>query len=490
MSLRNLGKRVRRKWPAYCRVGGRCLLALLTGCRSAALPYSTAPGDSPCARSTVLARQVMVDSAVEVARQPLTTSWHCLTETTEHLTALAEGEFGKRVLMPLQGTPQPLAKDGETLNLTELDAELQRITGEALHPAQVQLQVNGAESLEALDQLIAQATTHIDVIMFQWENDELGKAIAGRLAAVAGPNLHVRILIDGGGNLYFSEPDDADATQVNRVVLNLAHHPYIEVVRIRNPFARYDHRKIVIVDGRHAWTGGRNFCRCAFFAHHDLTFVVDGPLVAQMQRRFDNYWERQGGQAPAVDGTPPATAPTFNTAQANCHGRWLHSEPGNHQLATAIYEAVDRAQHHIYLENVYLTDSRLIVKLAEARRRGVDVRVVFTIQSTSPIINQAMRAVANRLVRAGVRVYLYPGMTHAKAMTVDGLWAYIGTGNLDPLSLRHNNELGLSISGSPMIGDLEQRLFLPDMRPEWEMSNPLPLSFDDWLSEWVASLCL
>jgi cardiolipin synthase A/B len=101
-----------------------------------------------------------------------------------------------------------------------------------------------------------------------------------------------------------------------------------------------------------------------------------------------------------------------------------------------------------------------------------------------------MRAVANRLLQAGIRVFLYPEMTHAKAIVVDGVWAYLGTGNFDPLSLRHNQELGLSISGSPLIGDLERQFFLQDMRPEWEMKEPLPLTFHDWLCEWVASLCL
>ena len=81
---------------------------------------------------------------------------------------------------------------------------------------------------------------------------------------------------------------------------------------------------------------------------------------------------------------------------------------------------------------------------------------------------------ANRLLRAGIRVYLYPGMTHVKAVVVDGVWAYLGTGNLDPLSLRHNYELGLAISDGPVIADLEQRLFVEDMRPETELMRPLP----------------
>ena len=104
--------------------------------------------------------------------------------------------------------------------------------------------------------------------------------------------------------------------------------------------------------------------------------------------------------------------------------------------------------------------------------------------------DRANRVTANRLLRAGVRVYLYPGMTHAKAAVIDGCWAYVGTGNLDPLSLRHNHELGLAIAAGPVIEDLEQRLFLPAFQPEWELHDPLPVTLGDYVCELVAGLCL
>src|SRR5206468_3467570 len=125
-------------------------------------------------------------------------------------------------------------------------------------------------------------------------------------------------------------------------------------------------------------------------------------------------------------------------------------------------------------------------KLAQARRRGVDVRVVLTVKSTSPPINGSNRVAANRLLRAGVRVYLYPGMTHVKAAAVDGCWAYVGTGNFDALSFRHNYEIGLALGG-PVVADLEGCLFEPDFCPGWELKEPLPVTAGDYLCEWVAS---
>ena len=94
---------------------------------------------------------------------------------------------------------------------------------------------------------------------------------------------------------------------------------------------------------------------------------------------------------------------------------------------------------------------------------------------------------ANRLLAAGVRVYLYPGMTHVKALAVDGVWAYTSTGNFDNLSLRHNRELGLAISDGAVIPEIEDRLFLSDFDPAWELTEPLPVGPLDYLYELIAT---
>jgi len=157
------------------------------------------------------------------------------------------------------------------------------------------------------------ATTRFDVIISKWENDALGQAVAARLAAVAGPNLRVRILIDGGGNLFLSEPEAptpprsiASSTRWRSTRNRGGAHP--QPVRALRPPQAGDRGRPAGVDG------GRNFSQCAFFRHHDVTLVLGGPLVAQMQQRFDAYWEDQGGQPrwrtwPAPNRrTPPITS--------------------------------------------------------------------------------------------------------------------------------------------------------------------------------------
>jgi cardiolipin synthase len=453
----------------------------------------------------VIARQLAADTAAELVNRPVPCAWESLQEMREHLAAFAQGLAGKRLALNCLAAPGPQPCPTVPRDPAALEADLRRLTGCDLQPAHVDLFPDGAEALDALNQVIDQATRQIDVLMFYWENDALGAAVAARLAAKAGPQVHVRVLVDGGGNLVFCKPEYAPEGHVNRVIAELAHHPHVQVVRIRNPFGHFDHRKLVLVDGCVAWTGGRNFSASAFFKHHDLSFTLTGPLVGELQDRFDAFWQEQGGQEdrgsremepdpipcrPCASIRDPRSAIRDPRSAVNAYARLLAAGPGHHELAHGLYQAIDRACHHVYVENVYFSDSPLVYRLARARRRGVDVRAVVTFSTSNGYINRANRVVANRLLRAGVRVYVYPTMTHVKAAAVDGQWAYLGTGNFDPLSLRHNRELGLAVGGGALVTEVETRLFLEDFRPEWELKEPLRLTPSDYACEFLASLVL
>ena len=263
----------------------------------------------------------------------------------------------------------------------------------------------------------------------------------------------------------------------------LSQQPHVELIRIRNPFAHFDHRKLVVVDGRTAWAGGRNFTYPAFFVRHDLSFTLQGPLVTAMEQCFENYWRDQGGEPAHLDED---SAPI----SANAAGRLVENTPTHHSLRHALYHAIDSARAHVWLENPYLSDNGVVNKLARARRRGVDARVVVTIQSDSNSINHANRVTANRLLKAGVRVYLYPGRVHTKAALVDGCWAYLGSGNFDSLSLRRNHELGVVFGPGPFVDELSETLFQADFNPDWELRAPIPLTIEDYAYEMLGGVFL
>src|SRR5262245_28362768 len=304
------------------------------------------------------------------------------------------------------------------------------------------MDIAGEEALRRLENLIDHAEHSIDVLMYLWDSDALGWAIAQRLAdrARALPcedgSPAVRILIDGGGNLIHGTPECSCGCSVNEVLGWLAAQPNVEVLRTRNPLACFDHRKLVLIDGKIAWTGGRNFTLSSFFEYHDASIVIEGPLATELVHIFEKSWQHSGGK-PRREVPHPSDVGETATTWARVVGTGRH----RCDLARSLYKAVDHSCHHIYLENPYFTDSLLWCKLANARRRGADVRVVYAADSQCKLIDKAMRVTANRFLRIGVRVYCHPGTTHAKAAAVDTRWAYIGTGNFDNLSMRRNHEI-------------------------------------------------
>ena len=414
---------------------------------------------------------------------------------SSNLLRVSQGAFEKRVLLSLRRPVGPnLTCQSDGVDPSDLNNLPAPADGNDFQPACVQLYVDGPQALTALENVIDRASSSIDVLMFQWECDPVGTAIAERLAARARQGLRVRVLVDGGGNLFFGHPSPGRESDVNGTVRDLARQPNVDVIRNRNPFVRFDHRKLVIADDRLVWSGGRNFLERAFFQQHDLSFTVEGPLVAPFSSCFEHSWCEQGGRprpgSCAGQEAGSCVLARAETAPCNAYGRLVLTEPAQPQIERALYAAVDRACRHIYMENFTFSDSCLLYKLAQARRRGVDVRVVATIQLTTPLVNHTNRVTANRMLRAGIRVYLYPNMTHVKAATIDGCWAYLGTANFDPLSLRRNHELGLIVRACPLVAEVQAELFEPDFRPEWELTRPLPCAPEDYICEMFSSFCL
>lgn len=466
-----------------CRYSCLVLAGLfVAGCRTPpAQPAGCAGRES--ARTALLVKQVTADTAAAVADHPGRAAYTFATDTAAYAVSAARGAIEKRVALRFLAPPAPLDPNRPAVNPDTPGRAFGRAAGApAPLPADVRLYADGSEALAAVDRVIDSATRRLDVMMYLWGDDPVGWHVAERLAARACSRVRVRVLVDGGGNLAQGEPKRASPPRVNRAVCWLARQPGVQLVRTRDPLGRFDHRKLVVADGQVAWSGGRNFVAGAFETYHDLSYTVSGPLASEMADLFERFWRRMGG--PPGDAQPAAAPP----AAPNAVGRLVRTSATNHSLASSVYEAIGQARHHVYVENPYLADARLVYLLAEARARGADVRVVLTVQSDSKLYDRSNRVTANRLLRAGARVYLYPGMTHAKTLAVDGTWAYLGTGNFDNLSLRHNRELGLTLSDGPAVRDLERCLFEPDFDSRYELAAPLPVTPLDYLAELAAEI--
>ena len=336
-------------------------------------------------------------------------------------------------------------------------------------PATITLLPSSEEAIQRLLALIGSPARRIDLMMYAWEDDPTGREVAQALESAAGRGVRVRLLVDRGAFLLHN-PAAAEGRPTFLDRLRVV--PGVALIEPDDPFLRFDHRKLAVVDGRVAWTGGMILTEVARRKWENLAFLAEGPVASQYSALFEDRWREVGG-APGLPATDPRLLPSTPT-RSNAVVRLVRTDVRERSLKDAIYHAVDHARCRIYLENPYFSDDLLADKLVAARRRGVDVRAVLTLRGNVTSLNRYVVLTANRLLRGGVRVYLAPGMTHVKALSVDGSWCYLGTGNFDELSLRNNREVGLSISSPEVTGALDATLFQPDVAEAQELTGLLP----------------
>lgn len=151
--------------------------------------------------------------------------------------------------------------------------------------------------------------------------------------------------------------------------------------------------------------------------------------------------------------------------------------------------AIRNAKKYIYIENAYFTDDAMLYELAKARRRGVGVRVILPLVGNHGPINQSNALAANAMLQHGIRVFMYPGVSHIKAAVFDG-WACLGSANWDKLSFRTNKELNVATSHPEYVEELLDRVFTPDYEESVELLEPFPERWSDHLMEIVADYVL
>ncbi len=310
-------------------------------------------------------------------------------------------------------------------------------------------------------------------MIFGWGDDPAGRPVAAALIERARAGVLVRVMIDRGGFVIGETNAHVIKGGAPSFLDALRAEPNVHLIETPDPGFRFDHRKLAVVDDRIAWSGSMILTKPSLERWHNFNYLAEGPIVAQLAAVFAERWESLGGcRAPAC--TPPEAAVAI---VPNAVVRVVRTDvnPPIRTLKEAVYGAVDAARHHIYLENPYFDDRILVKKLVAAQARGVDVRAVLTMRGDVRTMNKFSAMTANALLRGGARVYLYPAMTHVKAMAVDGTMVYMGTGNFDDLSLRNNRELSLTVRGPEIVHQIEEGLFLHDMAVSEELHALLPL---------------
>jgi len=334
-----------------------------------------------------------------------------------------------------------------------------RVVAQPLTPGnRIQPLVNGDRAFPPMLAAIESAEKSVSLASYIFDNDATGGQFASALGRAVKRGVAVRVLIDAAGMRYSWPP----------ITHKLRH--------ARVPFARFlpssllapwrvatinlrNHRKILVVDGRTAFTGGMNIRHGNVLAARpgspvqDLHFCVEGPVVTRLQEAFANDWAFTTGEV-LDDGIwfPESKECGQVIARVITDGPDADYDKLRWTLLAALTEAQTSVQ---ILTPYFLPDTALVTALNLAALRGVRVDVILPSKNNLPFVQWASRALWWQVLERGCHIWLTPPpFDHSKLMIVDGHWVLIGSANWDARSLRLNFELNVEGYGREFARDM------------------------------------
>jgi len=294
----------------------------------------------------------------------------------------------------------------------------------------------------------AQKLVHFEIYIL--EDDRIGIEFRDALAERAKAGVAVRMLYDSLGSFGLGEDFLGPLRQAGVEVLE-----YAPLFPWRRKFGlnRRDHQKILVVDDRVAFTGGLNVSldyvplEEGGAGWYDVHARVEGPAVHDLAVIFRKTWQKRGGTPFPPPGKPPPALPEAGLSASGVQVISNVMLRSRSHMRHAYLRAIRRADRTISLMNAYfIPDRGLRRAFARAARRGASVRVIVPSTSDVQAVRYASRYLYARLMRAGVRIFEWPGaMMHAKTGVIDGVWSTIGSYNLDKRSYLHNLEVSLVV---------------------------------------------
>ena len=318
----------------------------------------------------------------------------------------------------------------------------------------VTLLMSGQEKFDDMFQAIRHARRSIHLEYFNFRNDSIASLLFDILREKRREGVEVRAMFDGFGN-------DSNNQPLKKHHLKALREDSIDIVEyspIRFPWVNHiygrDHRKIVVIDGRIAYTGGMNVADYYIKGTEqvgewrDMHCRIEGDAVNELQRIFMRIWNRttgenvsgmkyyNGGTLTRFMGLKPDTTATSGRKMIGI----INREPGVTPkiMRTFYLNAIRQAKDSIHIINPYFTLIPTVTRaLTQALRRGVKVEIMLSSKSDIPLTPDCALYQAHKLMKRGAKVWLYkPGFHHSKIMMVDGLYCTVGSTNLDARSLK------------------------------------------------------
>jgi cardiolipin synthase len=368
----------------------------------------------------------------------------------------------------------------------------------------VTLLFDGPATMKEMMAAARDAKSTINLETYIFDQDPVGLQFADLLILKRQQGVTVNVLYDSVGT--FGTPQ-AFFERMRAAGINLAAFNPV------NPAARKgkwelnnrDHRKLMVVDGKTAFTGGINisstYANSSFFGSRrnpnkedgkkvgwrDTHIKIEGPAVAALQWSFVNNWVRQeAGELPEATYFPPL-APVGDKIV-----RVLASDPDKgFEIYKSLVLAIQESKKTIHITSAYFVpDQQIVDALCAAAKRGVDVRLVLPGVTDHGLVMHAGRAFYDKLLANGVKIFhLQVAVLHAKTAVIDGTWSTIGSANIDRRSFIHNYELNVIVL-DPAFGQDMENAFSEDLR------DSKPVSPEEWrhrpwadrIKEWASRL--
>lgn len=321
---------------------------------------------------------------------------------------------------------------------------------------------SGEEIFQAIFDSVTNAQHIICIEFYIFKDDNTGKRLAELLKEKASQGIKIYILYDHFGSLMTPR---SFWQELKKAGVNLrASHPF--KWSAPRHYLHRDHKKLLIIDGEKAFTGGFNigdeyhgYLKKWKQPWRDTGIYLEGPIATTLLDIFKKSWTAWKGKPIMYDKTAQPAKQGIPVISI-----FASSAKARKKMRKLFFYSISNAKEKILLTNAYFTPSRrMLTVLQNAVKRGVDVKLLLPGKSDVAPVFYASRAFYKRLLKAGVKIYNYQGrILHAKTAVFDSCWSVIGSANLDFQSLRRNDESNVGIHDND-FGRHMAEAFLEDL---------------------------
>ncbi|MEB3237696.1 MAG: phosphatidylserine/phosphatidylglycerophosphate/cardiolipin synthase family protein [Candidatus Sericytochromatia bacterium] len=292
---------------------------------------------------------------------------------------------------------------------------------------------------------------------FEFWSDALGRRICDILIDRHKAGVDVRVILDQTGQNHVDSKVERILKQAGVAVQVYRATPY---VRKSGVGLNITHRKLYLVDGDKAMTGGMNLGEKYLDHAHDMLWQVDGDAAGIMHDEFRLDWIRAGGKTFDLPLRPHGSygQEPVGIAVTSPRERGRESE-----IRKVLFDALQKATTRIDMAYPFFSDDALMAKLKEAARRGVQVRVILTTHDRE-ILRKLNKWSAKQIRPSGVQMHWYDkAYAHIKYTVIDDAFLLVGSSNGDTLTFENNQELDMVLTEPGRISSFRARV--PD--PDW-----------------------